>query len=86
MNQNAVENAFKNVIESTMMKQEKEQDKTLIYQHGYKERLKRMIVIKNSFYKEYNKWQWPVFNNDYFLVTPENTQFLDSKYDQYCCL
>ena len=74
MNQNVVKNAFNKVIESQDLQRAREE-----YDYTNK-KLKRMIVINNSFYKEYNKWQWPVFNSDYFLVTPEDTQFLDSKY------
>ena len=34
------------------------------------------------FYGSYNPiTRWPLFNSDYFLVTPENTAFLDSKFD-----
>ena len=33
------------------------------------------------FYNNYNPiTRWPLFNSDYFLVTPENTAFLDSKF------
>ena len=39
-----------------------------------------MTLIENAFYKEYQAWQWPVFNSDYFVVTPENTAFLDAKF------
>ena len=35
----------------------------------------------NEWNEEYAKYQWPVFNSDYFLVTPENTAFLDSKFE-----
>ena len=38
-------------------------------------------AVKTAFYEEYAKYQWPVFNSDYFLVTPENTAFLDSKFE-----
>eukprot|EP01083_Nonionella_stella_P042010 113648_1 len=36
-------------------------------------------AMKTIFYEQ-GKYQWPIFNSSYFLVTPANRAFLDSKY------
>ena len=37
------------------------------------------LAMKKVFYEE-GRYQWPLFNSSYFLVTPKNRAFLDSKY------
>lgn len=36
-------------------------------------------MVRNLLYSDHGKHQWPIYNSPYFLVSPENRQFLDSK-------
>ncbi len=58
--------------------------KTSSQQSGWVElekNAKKLVgLVENLLYSDYAKNMWPIYNSQYFLVTPENRQFLDSKY------
>lgn len=37
-------------------------------------------LVDNMMYKPWSNNMWPIYDSPYFLVSPENRQFLDSKY------
>ena len=36
-------------------------------------------MVRNLLYSDYAKHQWPIYDSPYFLVSPDNRKFLDSK-------